>query len=83
MGATVVKVDRKGRLTLPRELREALGLTPGTVCFLRRQDNLLCIARVTDPFDGLAWEAEEEFRRGRTRPLEDVVRDLEAGGDAG
>ena len=73
--AVAVRVDSKGRLMLPRKEREALGLTAGSTVFVQRDGNVLRIAKIENPFDGLALQAVEEFRAGRTRSLREFARE--------
>jgi bifunctional DNA-binding transcriptional regulator/antitoxin component of YhaV-PrlF toxin-antitoxin module len=70
-----VRIDAKGRLTLPRELRDELGIEVGDVFFLARAGNVLHLARAENPFDALAEHAREEYRAGATRDLRDFARE--------
>lgn len=72
-----VKVDPKGRLTIPGDLRKALGIEPGDTLFVATEDNgqVLRYAKAENPFDALARHAEQEYRAGRTRSLEDFARE--------
>lgn len=71
-----VRVDEKGRLTLPREVRQALGVEAGDVFFLQVEGRILRLARAENPFDALAERALEEFESGQTRSLRQVAKDL-------
>jgi antitoxin PrlF len=73
--AVAVRIDSKGRLTLPRKEREALGLTPGATVFVQREGDVLRLAKAENPLDGLALQALEEYRAGRTRRLRDFARE--------
>jgi len=73
--AVPVKIDGKGRLTVPRGIRDALGIEAGDVFFLERRDGVLCFAKVQNPFDGLAAEAVRAYRAGETRSLRDIARE--------
>lgn len=75
MSDTPVKIDSKGRLTVPRKFREDLGLEPGDVLFLQRRDDLLCFAKAENPFVGLAEDAIRAYRAGETRSLRDIARE--------
>lgn len=45
-------VDSKGRLTLPKELREQLGLKPGDRVKIEFRQGKLIVERLEDPFQG-------------------------------
>ena len=72
-----VTVDSKGRLTIPQELRQALGIEPGDTLFVETENNgtVLRYAKAENPFDALARHAEQEYHAGRTRTLRDFARD--------
>ncbi len=69
--AMTVKVDPKGRLLIPRSLRERLGIRPGDTLFVEsdRDQTVLRFAKATNPFEVLAEHALDERRAGRTRGL--------------
>lgn len=70
-----VKVDAKGRLVIPRELRDELDIQPGDTFFVEREEGraVLRYAVAENPFDALADHAEREYRAGRTRSLSDFA----------
>ncbi|MEF8887314.1 MAG: AbrB/MazE/SpoVT family DNA-binding domain-containing protein [Haloarculaceae archaeon] len=45
----MVKVDSKGRVVLPQELRERLGITPGTDVEIREEDGKAVVEPEDDP----------------------------------
>ncbi|WP_058571679.1 AbrB/MazE/SpoVT family DNA-binding domain-containing protein [Haloferax profundi] len=45
----MVKVDSEGRITIPKELRECLGLVPGTTVEIRLEDDKMVIELEDDP----------------------------------
>jgi AbrB family looped-hinge helix DNA binding protein len=71
--ALSVKVDAKGRLSIPRDLREALGIQPGDTLFVEREGEMLRYAKAENPFDTLVQHALDERRAGRTRRLRDFA----------
>lgn len=86
MATTVtVKVDPKGRLTIPRRLREALGIQPGDTLFVEGDEErgLLRYAKAENPFDALARHAIDERRAGRTRSLRAFAAENDVALDAG
>jgi len=70
-----VKVDSKGRLSIPAGIRERLGIEAGDVYFVEAEQDqsVIHFAKAQNPFDGLAQYALEEYRAGRTRRLRDYA----------
>lgn len=83
--AMTVKVDAKGRLSIPQELRQELGIEPGDTLFVEREEgaSVLRYAKAENPFDALARHAEREYRAGRLRNLRDFAEDEGITLDAG
>lgn len=81
--ASAVRVDSKGRLTIPKEARDALKVRPGDTFFVRRDGGELRFAKAENPFDGLARHAETEYHAGRTKKLRDFAREHDIDVDAG
>jgi len=80
MGAVrqvTVKVDAKGRVTLPKEMRRALGVDAGDVLFVKVEPETqqVRLARALNPFDVLAEAAVEDHRNGLTRSVKDFARE--------
>jgi AbrB family looped-hinge helix DNA binding protein len=71
-----IRVDAKGRLTIPEDVRKRLGIDPGECFFLDAEDGVLRFTRAESPFDLLAQHAIAEYRAGRTRSLQEVAADL-------
>ena len=69
-----VRMDDKGRLTLPRSIREALHAEPGDVFYLQPDEGGLRIVKGENPFDALAEEAIREDDAGETIALDDILR---------
>jgi AbrB family looped-hinge helix DNA binding protein len=72
-----VKTDAKGRLTIPRPLREELGIEPGDTFFLEVDNvrGVLHFAKAENPFDLLAEHALREYHAGRTKSLRDFANE--------
>lgn len=83
--AVTVKVDAKGRLSIPQELRQELGIEPGDTLFVEREEgtSVLRYAKAENPFDGLARQAEQEYRAGKLTNLRDFAADENITLDAG
>lgn len=73
--AVSVRVDDKGRLTIPASLRKQLGVEPGDVFFLQSEGGVLRFAKTENPFDGLARHAMKEHEAGRTRDIRDLAKE--------
>ena len=69
----MTKVDSKGRIVLPQELRERLGITPGTEVEIHEDDGKAVVMpednpeQIIDRMEQLVEEASME--RGETEPL--------------
>ncbi len=73
-----VTVDSKGRLSLPADVRDELGIESGDVLFLESDAKhaVIHLAKAKNPFDGLAEHAVEEYRQGRTTNIYDFAKEL-------
>lgn len=73
----MVRVDSKGRIVIPQEVRDRLGITPGTEVEVREEDGTAVVApeddpeRVIDRMERLV--AETSSRSGEGAPLDDGV----------
>ncbi len=43
-------MDERGRITIPREIRERLGLKPGEKLLIRVEGDVIVITRASNPF---------------------------------
>ena len=78
MVAKAVTVDAKGRLSIPSELRDELGIEPGDILFVERENgnNVLRYAKAANPFDLLAEAAASELHAGETKNARQIAREL-------
>lgn len=73
------KVDDKGRLALPLDLRELMHIESGDVFFIKKKKNdILMLARAENPFEFLAKNAIDESSAGKTISLEDYEKKRKA-----
>jgi AbrB family looped-hinge helix DNA binding protein len=72
-----VRIDKKGRLTLPKNIREALGVETGATLFLKYEpeSKQVRLAPALSPFDVLAEQAINEHQEGHTRTIEEFARE--------
>lgn len=71
-----VRIDDKGRISLPVEVRLALGASTGDTVFLKYEPKghlVRMVRAVEDPVAVLWEQAEEEFKSGGTRNLRDYA----------
>lgn len=73
----MVKVDSKGRVVLPQEVRERLGITPGGEVEIREEDGKVIVEPEDDPeqiIDRMERLIQEtSSRSGETTPLDEGV----------
>jgi AbrB family looped-hinge helix DNA binding protein len=71
------KIDNKGRVTLPKNIRVALGVEIGDTVFLKYEpeDKQVHLARAISPFDILAEHAVKEYLDGRTKTIEEFTKE--------
>ena len=60
-----VRMDDKGRVSLPKQIREELGLEPGDALFIRRAGDTVLLAKALDPFAPAVREAMATYHAGR------------------
>lgn len=62
-----MKVDSKGRPTIPSEVRKEMGIEGGGTLCGKLVDGKLLMVVPDDPFDQLALNAQKELREGEGR----------------
>ena len=72
----IVKADAKGRVTLPKAIRDELNVEDGTPFFVKfiRGERVIILAPAINPFDILAEEAMEEHKVGKTTNIEEYAK---------
>jgi AbrB family looped-hinge helix DNA binding protein len=69
-----LRVDAKGRVLLPRELREESDIAPGdTILLVSDEQHALHIFKPETFIEGRIAEALAEYRAGETQSLEDLA----------
>jgi len=75
-----IKVDEKGRLSIPAKIRQKLGINPGDTLFFRTDGQILQYAKLEeDPFETLAKEAVEKNKVGKALLLDDSEKKRKTG----
>jgi AbrB family looped-hinge helix DNA binding protein len=77
----IARLDSKGRIMLPKRVRDHLGLHPGDTLFLELTDLTLRCAKAPNPFDRLAEHAVEQHKAGKTAKLRDIIRSEQLDGE--
>ena len=69
----IAKVTSKGQITIPKEIREKLGVHPGENVGFEERDNMLLISKVVgkSPFD--KWVGKLKHLKGQRS--DDLVRE--------
>ena len=73
-------IDNKGRLTIPKNVREALHIENGDVLLLKfdSENGVLQIARaIQNPIEALSKYADKELEAGRTKNIRELLNDGE------
>lgn len=78
MATTSVKMDGKGRLVVPREVREALGAQEGDVFYLEFDaiEGMLVYAPAQNPLRQRLEEGRAEYAAGLTKSLDEVAAEF-------
>jgi bifunctional DNA-binding transcriptional regulator/antitoxin component of YhaV-PrlF toxin-antitoxin module len=66
-------IDKKGRFTIPRAVREALHFEPGTPIAYTCVDGELRVTRLDEPYGPVALAAIAADERGETIPLRQFI----------
>ncbi|QSG02000.1 AbrB/MazE/SpoVT family DNA-binding domain-containing protein [Natranaeroarchaeum sulfidigenes] len=72
----MVQVDAKGRIVLPKELRERLGIAPGTEVEVREEDGKAVVEPEPDPeqvIERMERLVGETGAESDLKPLDDVA----------
>ena len=72
----IAKVDKKGRITLPKKVREETGIYKGEVLFIESDIGQVKLTRaVEDPIAKLKDYTEKEFESGKTKNLRQYAKE--------
>ncbi len=70
----ILKVDEKGRLTLPMKLRKDYNIEPGDVFFVKPEKTGIHLAKAENPFDILVEYALHEREQGKCIEIREFAR---------
>lgn len=73
---TAARVDDRGRITIPKKVREALDIQEGDTCFIDFEQNYVRVVRGENPFEALARDAVEQDERGETLSFDEAMESL-------
>lgn len=69
-----VKVDAKGRLSIPSSVRSRVQMNAGDTYFIKTEKTgVIRLAKARNPFDEMAIAAIEEYEAGNTINLRDFA----------
>jgi len=71
---SAITIDSKGRLSLPRKIREELGLAAGDVLFVQREGATVRLAKALNPLDAAVAEGVAEYHAGRKIALKQLAK---------
>jgi bifunctional DNA-binding transcriptional regulator/antitoxin component of YhaV-PrlF toxin-antitoxin module len=74
--ALTVRLDDKGRISIPVGTRKSWNLQTGDVLYVKDHGDWLEVRKGINPFDVLVEHALQEYREGKTKDLETVAREL-------
>ncbi|HHT25911.1 MAG TPA: AbrB/MazE/SpoVT family DNA-binding domain-containing protein [Firmicutes bacterium] len=74
--AQAVRLDGKGRISVPLGTRKSWNLQAGDILFVKDHGDWLEIRKGINPFDILVEHALQEYREGKTMDLDAVAREL-------
>jgi len=70
----VLKLDAKGRLTLPLKMREDYNLKPGDCLLVSADKTGIHLAKTENPFDVLAEQALNQYEQGKCVEIREFAR---------
>ncbi|MFN2364713.1 MAG: AbrB/MazE/SpoVT family DNA-binding domain-containing protein [Halarsenatibacteraceae bacterium] len=73
-----VKLDSRGRITIPKKAREEAEIEEGDILFMSLEPGKIEFTRaIEDPIVVLRDYSEKEFEKGKTRDLRDYAKEKE------
>ncbi|MHB1680793.1 MAG: AbrB/MazE/SpoVT family DNA-binding domain-containing protein [bacterium] len=71
-----VKIDDKGRITLPKSIRKEININPGDIFYLNydAEKKQMQLKKAVNPFNILAGEALKEYKKGNVKRIEKLAK---------
>mgnify|MGYP003593139761 CR=1 FL=1 len=66
---TTLKVDSKGRISLPPGIRKSMHINTGDIFFLQSEETSIHLIKAENPFDILSEDAVKQYKNGKTISL--------------
>jgi len=70
----ILKIDAKGRITLPLAIRKSLRINAGDVLFLEKEKTRIHLTKAENPYDILIEDAIARHEAGKTTELRAFAR---------
>jgi len=70
----ILKLDEKGRLTLPLKMRKDYNIEPGDVFFVKPEKTGIHLAKAENPFDVLAEHALYQYEQSNCVEIREFAR---------
>jgi bifunctional DNA-binding transcriptional regulator/antitoxin component of YhaV-PrlF toxin-antitoxin module len=69
----ILKLDARGRLTLPLKMRKDFNIEPGDVFFVKPEKTGIHLVKIENPFDILAEHALHEYEQGNCIKIRELA----------
>lgn len=71
-----IKIDDRGRISLPKSIRDKMGVETGDTVFALWRHGDLVLRKAINPFDVLVEDAIREYKSGQTRNIDDLAAEF-------
>lgn len=71
-----VKIDDRGRISVPKVLRDKMKVESGDTLFISGDASGLKLRKAENPFDVVAKHAIKQYKEGRTRSIKDFAAEM-------
>jgi AbrB family looped-hinge helix DNA binding protein len=70
-----VRIDDRGRISVPNQVRKAWNLERGDTLFVMDYGDKLVVRKAINPFDVLAEDAVREYKEGKTQDVRSFAKE--------